>query len=512
MSEHEGGTQEKLSDKTAERMAKGAKELGEIPGMPVLADPLSSAAAAPGGPPRRSTAGAAGMLKKAYEAHQKTKPAEGDPESAPAPSAGGEAQRTEKGTADGKQSWESALGGTIGAEAYKALAPHLTQGALAKYAAQGGKAAGDAIKGLLESNVDASDKDLAAAIGAVLEGELARAAGDLMKANDGAVPKAIAGFIDDNPYLVLLAAIAGAVGWYLANSEIPNLAQKLKISEDKVLEIGAKLGRTKDLALEEISARYAWSGGSVKASGGQKTRDGETTTSAGAEFAITDSYKNEKGEDVAFNRLSGSGSYEKVEKGGANKTTAKGSLGAAFGDKGQHTLAANGTVKSENGKTTQDYGLNGKYTLGKDEALTGDASLHLDDKKKAANARLGYTNGGLNIGASAGAESVGGGPTVGLAGVDAAYKGENYQVGGSLLAGTDGRLAAKANGAIDLSPNLKAAGSLEYTKGAQGPGSVGAFGGLRYEKGNFGAGVDAGFTQQGGQTDAQIRAGVRFSF
>jgi hypothetical protein len=512
MSDHEGGgAQEKLSDKTADRMAKGAKELGDMPGMPILQDPLTSSSSGAGAP-KPSSAGAAGKLKKAYEAHQKTKPSEGDPDAAAPSTAGGDAERTEKGTADGKESWESALGSAIGGDAYKALAPHLTQGALGKYASQGGKAAGSAIKGLLEGNVDASDKELAAAIGAVLEGELAKAASDMMKANDGAAAKAIAGFVDDNPYVVLLAAIAGAVGWYLANSEIPNIAQKLKISEDKIIEVGAKLGRTKDLALEELSAKYSWSGGSVKATAGKKTRDGETTTSAGAEFAIQDSYKNDKGEDVKFDRVSGSGSYKNTEKDGKSKTEYGGKLGVALGDKGQHTINADGTVKSENGKTTQDYGLKGSYALGKDEAATADASLHIDDATKKANARLGYQNGGFKLGASGGYEAPNSGKAVTTGGLDASYKGENYQVGGSFMAGSDGRMNAKANGNINLSPNLKAAGSLEYDKAAGAPGSVGAFGGLRYQKGNFGAGLDAGFTQQGGRTDGQVRAGLSFSF
>lgn len=163
--------------------------------------------------------------------------------------------RGEDGTDLGREKYEALLGKWLGGKLYTAMAPHLTLGKMQGYASQALDGAvpalKDALKGLdTGGDVDAGKLDAFAA--ALLEKSKAGAE-SWLASEEGKAAEKIAGWVDKNPFWISTIAVAAAATYVLTNQDIPELnLDKIKLGDDVSIGLGAKLGKTMDLALEKI--------------------------------------------------------------------------------------------------------------------------------------------------------------------------------------------------------------------------------------------------------------------
>ncbi len=200
----------------------------------------------------------------------------------------GRAPRAKKGTEVGKAAYEDLLGSALGGGLYDALAGELSQDAMAGHGAEGVEAGFAALAGQLgELDEDASEKDLSA-FGDALGAYAAEHAEEWLQSEKGeALVHKVGDWVDANPGLIVTAAILAAGGAYLADLDIPEIKQKVKISDELSVEIASQLGSLQSIAFEEVRTKIAWASNGLK-SAVEVTRDEEGDYSGKAEVRVGD--------------------------------------------------------------------------------------------------------------------------------------------------------------------------------------------------------------------------------
>ena len=166
------------------------------------------------------------------------------------------------GKSAGQLSWEAALGETLGSKLYEAIADKLSDAELRSAAEKAVASATGKLDDFLKGQVDASDQDAAAQFVRALDGEIKRIAGDAVAGELGAV---IREFADENPVLIASAAVAAAVAYVLSNQEIGMVDGKVRLGGGHSIIGGVDLGRTMDIAVEQVRVGYRYQAGKDKA-------------------------------------------------------------------------------------------------------------------------------------------------------------------------------------------------------------------------------------------------------
>ena len=165
------------------------------------------------------------------------------------------------GTSDGGlANYQSALGSWLGGELYGAVAPHLSMESLSGVATDG---LNSVLKLLGEQLNQVGDSDEAAveAFATALANKYDQLAGEWLEANGGGLQQALAGWVDAHPRTVASVALLAAAGAVLANVEVPELKKKFDLGSGFSAEGGVKLGRIRDIALEQIKAKLEYASG-----------------------------------------------------------------------------------------------------------------------------------------------------------------------------------------------------------------------------------------------------------
>jgi hypothetical protein len=371
--------------------------------------------------------------------------------------------RGPKGTELGKKSWEGALGEFLGGKLYNAIAPHLTASKLSDYASQGWGAAIAGLADYVKTNANPTDADIAKKVAEVMKKELPDKAKALMKENGGALAQAIGGFVDENPYLVVLAALAGAVAYVATNQPLPALKQQIGLGAGKLgVNLTVKSGildlaKSIESAVGELKTTYSWSGAKVSASASQD-KDSNRNLAAGIEVGEQVKYKDDEGNDQKFDRYKiGADGTAQLDKDG-NLAGWSAGFGAKYakGSRGQERYSLTGRFTDP---TKPDEAS--KFTLGanydQDAGMFGGVQA-IQTLGPDAKTTLGGTLG---------------------------YKQKNFELSGYGEGSTDGTVKAGLKG------SGKIADKLSWTGEAGAHGTVGA-GGLDVKGGKLGAGVEYG--------------------
>lgn len=163
----------------------------------------------------------------------------------------------------GKLSWQAALGESLGAKLYDALAAQLTDDKLLGHAQGAVDGAIGKLKGALAGQVQAGDEEAAALFVAEIDKALKQIA-QAAVVNSG-LADGIREVADAHPYQIALAAAAGAVAYVLSNQDLPLLETKLGLGGGHSLVGGIDPGRTMSLALEQVRLGYRYQGDKLAA-------------------------------------------------------------------------------------------------------------------------------------------------------------------------------------------------------------------------------------------------------
>ena len=158
------------------------------------------------------------------------------------------------GKSAGQPSREAALGETLGSKLYEAIADSSSDAELRlqpRRLSPPRPAAGR----LPEGTGRRFRPDAAAQFVRALDGEIKRIAGDAVAGELGAV---IREFADENPVLIASAAVAAAVAYVLSNQEIGMVDGKVRLGGGHSIIGGVDLGRTMDIAVEQVRVGYRY--------------------------------------------------------------------------------------------------------------------------------------------------------------------------------------------------------------------------------------------------------------
>jgi len=166
------------------------------------------------------------------------------------------------GKSAGQLSWEAALGETLGAKLYDAISDKLSDAELRSAAEKAVASATGKLDSFLKGQADASEHDAAAALVRALDGEIKRIAGNAVTGEVGAF---IRDYVDENPLVIASAAVAAAVAYVLSNQKIGMVDGKVKLGGGHSVIGGVDLGRTMDIAVEQVRVGYRYQSGQNKA-------------------------------------------------------------------------------------------------------------------------------------------------------------------------------------------------------------------------------------------------------
>ena len=311
--------------------------------------------------------------------------------------------RGKEGTDLGREKYEALLGKWLGGKTYTAMAPHLTLSKLQGYAGQAVEGAipalKDALKGIdSDGNVDTAKLDAFAAL--LLEQSKA-GADSWLASDDGKAAEGIAARIDKHPFWVTTIAVAAAATYVLTNQDIPELdIKKIKLGDDVSIDLGAKLGKTMEMALEKIELQIqiaaAQLSGKYERKVDQNENEGtETLTETGSvglafkdKVTVTDAKGKES--EKSIDRLKATVGGKRTSEGAIDSNDKEtksyevtAGLTALLGKTGEDSLSmssSNKTVLKDNEEviTTSDkLGYKGKST-----------SLDLSNAKSSTNGEL----------------------------------------------------------------------------------------------------------------------------
>lgn len=162
-------------------------------------------------------------------------------------------------TDPGRLSYQQALGSTLGNALYDQLESQLTDEKLVQHAQSAVGSATKALATYFKDNAAPSDQEAARLFVQALDGELKRIADQAVRSSG--VAGGAKDWAGQNPYAIATAAVAGAVAYVLSNQDIPLLEQKVGLGGGHALLAGVDIGRTMDLALEQVRVGYRYSGG-----------------------------------------------------------------------------------------------------------------------------------------------------------------------------------------------------------------------------------------------------------
>ena len=289
----------------------------------------------------------------------------------------------------GKSAYRKALGDFLGGKLYDLIHKEVSPDKILEY---GGKAvdglwdaAGDWVGDI--EKLDGKEKQaLQKAMGA-LEKVVGEKVEEFLKSESGKnIAEKINHWLEANPWEVVGIMILAAAGAVAANVDIPELKQKFKIAEGLEAQLGAKLGKIRDISLQAINASLSFKKGkfSIKASGEYK--DG--AYKAGLEAGV-------EGEDW---KLGATGEYTRDKEGEEGyKAGLEGSMG-----KGPNFLKGTGEVDNDgklkirlDGGLAKDWwkltghGEYGRNEEGDETKLLG-ANLRLGDEEFSLTSGLDY--------------------------------------------------------------------------------------------------------------------------
>ena len=159
---------------------------------------------------------------------------------------------TAQGASDGLQNYQAALGQWLGKELYEAIAPHLTHERMAAHANSALMAAFDAVLDMGNLDDKSSEK-----FSKAFEKEFGQVAGTWLEGEGKDFAASLSDWVGANPYLIVTAALLAAAGAYMANASIPDLCHKLKLGDSLTAELGAKLGKLRDVSLQELTLKLS---------------------------------------------------------------------------------------------------------------------------------------------------------------------------------------------------------------------------------------------------------------
>ncbi|GDX79880.1 hypothetical protein LBMAG42_16910 [Deltaproteobacteria bacterium] len=171
------------------------------------------------------------------------------------------------GADTGLANYESALGEFLGKKLYGAVSGVLTYD---KLHGQAKGAVTSALGALADSlgkidNVDADPKALDN-LGVMLDAAAAPAVEKLLEKYGPELTGKLAKWTGAHPKTVLTVALLAAAGAVIANAPIPELAKQFKLGKSITVDVEAKLGRLRQLALEKLKAKVSYAAGPLLAS------------------------------------------------------------------------------------------------------------------------------------------------------------------------------------------------------------------------------------------------------
>ena len=372
-----------------------------------------------------------------------------------------ESTRTAEGTAAGLANYQAALGQWLGGELYGAVAGHLTLEAMSGHA---NSALMSALKSLSSSldnlNPSAENKalqDLAKS----LQDEFGTAAGDWLEQNGAGFCADLADWVDANPILIVTAAMLAAAGAYLANASIPELSQAFNMGEFKA-ELGAKLGRLRDISLEQVSLELSHATAPLVASVKVSPGGEQVKTEIGASLGSAERKVYTSGEFVGDN-------LNVLNVGGvltAGNTAVSAEHNATMGNGGQQTTNVN--IETKDGNITRTNNI--AYDSNTDVLTVKNILSQVDGKNSTTIESVGSSDGNSSETVSL-ARDLGGGLSGTMSLTEAARRmgvGNSYELSteqkASLGLNYDTRdLDAAMTINSSTSGNHSASGSVDYT-------------------------------------------------
>jgi hypothetical protein len=206
----------------------------------------------------------------------------------------------------GQLTWEGALGEALGSKLYDALSDKLSDEQLESAARKAVGSATRSLDSFLKGKADASEQEAAAAFVTALDGELKRIAANAVSGELGDILRE---FVDDSPILIASAVVAAAAAYVISNQKIGMVDGKVKLGGGHAIVGGLDLGRTMDIAVQQVRLGYRYSNGNTKAEviGDYFTEDGS--------WKVAGRYERQLGE---HERVSLSGSH--LEQGDMGRT------------------------------------------------------------------------------------------------------------------------------------------------------------------------------------------------
>jgi hypothetical protein len=167
----------------------------------------------------------------------------------------------------GLANYESALGEFLGKKLYAAVADLLTY---EKLGPQARKAVTSALGSLADQlgKIDGVEADPKALdnLGVMLDAATGPLVDKLLEKYGPALTGKLANWTGAHPRTVLTVALLAAAGAVIANAPIPALAKQFKLGKHVTVEVEAKLGRLRQLALEKLRAKVSYAAGPLVAS------------------------------------------------------------------------------------------------------------------------------------------------------------------------------------------------------------------------------------------------------
>ncbi|RME23575.1 MAG: hypothetical protein D6798_13255 [Deltaproteobacteria bacterium] len=163
----------------------------------------------------------------------------------------------------GKLTYEQALGEMLGGALYKQLEKQLTDEKLVGHAQKAVDSALGKLRDYLNDQVEPDQQKAANLFVNALKVELHEIARKAVI--DTGAAEGAREWVDEHPYAIATAAVAGAVAYVLSNQDLPLIEQKVGLGGGHALLAGIDIGRTMDLALEQVRVGYKYTGGGTRA-------------------------------------------------------------------------------------------------------------------------------------------------------------------------------------------------------------------------------------------------------
>lgn len=315
----------------------------------------------------------------------------------------------------GLANYEAVLGEFLGKKLHAAIADLLTYEKLSGPARKAVTSALGAMAGQL-GKIEGVEADPAALenLGTMMDAAAAPHIEKLLEKYGPALTGKLASWTGAHPRTVIAVALLAAAGAVLANAPIPELAKQFKLGKRVTVDVEAKLGRLRQIALEKLKARISYAAGPLVAS---ISADQDGKVDGGATLT-----------------LGGEGRSLKAD--------------GKVDEKGLKLVGLEGALKTDGGAD-----IRGKATKERGKGLIGSVSVTRQDGSTTLTDDFTY-DGGTGV--------------LGL-GRSALYQGDGYSVAQSLQGKSDG--TSRASMRVDAKQgDLSAYGgvSSEVSRGAYG--------------------------------------------